>query len=1135
MTATLADPIAAADRKSMSDSTAAGSCPLTLADLHLIPVRYAYAEEDPGLGQLDPGFETDFRPMGIRTVRDGYLYLFHSSAPDILQEFVVTEGGAVEKRLWEGDDATKDQRESIPAEAAIIVPRKGQIEVLFSETQLTAKKCSMLIGWQDYRQQVMRTVNLDGYCPESGHDHLVPKETLETALVHPESGEAEGALAPWYWAAESAEAKQEPFAHRLTRYEKDHAYLVVDDLTGQISDLLDAWREVDTTLNDWLAEEDVRYYPAKFIHGLMKLDDETVASFVDAVLAQVDDPDEIEALERIGHASAAQRQEVADLAKEYVSYGPGTQFGASETVKAWQVQSKKVKELATQLATSTETLDRVLEALHDNQKKAEHGSLTGERGIRHLVRVDEMNRYLEKAEATLETLRAEKEKIARSLQTLIPSYHLVGHVYDRLEEQAYLDFLRLDNAQLNVLNEYAEDAGDFSFLTDYYFGNEIGHQHLVSFDIEPEAYARSIAKLLDALKKLLDARDNAVAYDDWQNTLAENPQLRFATLTPALSAELSQRLAQKQPAAKQALFSLVEKTSDARLHDRLMNVFKSMNAGLRAHLLDNQLLYKLDLGIADEGTLGKADDLITDLETHARQYNEYKQREARLDQQRRESNRALRKDQKNIYDAEIRRLRAARRAQGRKVKQARKALEDLAPSEGNQYNGILKIGNLKGTAEARAVMAELDELEKLRNRSGMKAVFDHARGLVNGDNAGDITRRIGGLGVVSLMGLVSFVGLAESFKKWWREDEDGSVLDVISTGSGALGATASVVTIVGSARLNYYYQHVSKAESVLTRLARANVWGGTIAAWGGFLAAGAEGLKHLLKVISGSGNAGSNIGSVTVISGSFMIAHGSRRLGVTGTQGIFHILKKRTEGVTWRSVHKNMLHLGGGMLRGMNAWLWAGTILVLVGEYIHNRFTRSELQAWCEKSQWGNESESWNADEQRYELAKLTYRPELFVMAEREALSQQFRYCSIELVLPGISKLSADNAEWVILEKRGTEWHAATGEWSEAFLPLGSSEDVVRLRASLLFDELEWVNGLYLAVRFKPDGVSDWLPGSGKAFHARLAFHEQGNVPHVPANSEKAWQPLKVAEEPEQNIAPLILGYESVLAEESDA
>jgi hypothetical protein len=545
-------------------------------------------------------------------------------------------------------------------------------------------------------------------------------------------------------------------------------------------------------------------------------------------------------------------------------------------------------------------------------------------------------------------------------------------------------------------------------------------------------------------------------------------------------------------------------------------------------------LYKLDLAIADEGTLGKADDLIRELETHASQYREYKDRENRLDEQRRDSNRALRKDQKNIYDAEIRRLRAARRAEGKKVKQARKALEDLAPSEGNKYNGILKIGNLKGTAEARAVMAELDELEKLRARSGMKAVFDHARGLVNGDNAGDITKRIGGLGVVSFMGLVSFVGLAESWGKLMDGDL-GEIWDVVSSGSGAVGSTASVVTIVGSARLNYYYQHVSKADSVLTRLARVNVWGGTIAAWGGFLAAGAEGLKHFLKVISGSGNVGSNIGSVTVMSGSFMIAHGSRRLGVTGTQGIFHILKKRTEGVTWRSVHKNMLHLGGGMLRGMNAWLWVGTILVLVGEYIHNRFTRSELQAWCEKSQWGNESESWNADEQRYELAKLTYRPELLVMAEREALNQQFRYCSIELALPGVSELSADNAEWVILEKRGTEWQAATGEWSGSFLPLRNNEEGARVRASLLFEELESVIGLYLAIRFRPDGLSDWLPGPGKAFHAQLVLHEHGNVPHVAANSEKVWQPVKVREEPEGNVAPLIIDYKPLVPDESDA
>ena len=95
-------------------------------------------------------------------------------------------------------------------------------------------------------------------------------------------------------------------------------------------------------------------------------------------------------------------------------------------------------------------------------------------------------------------------------------------------------------------------------------------------------------------------------------------------------------------------------------------------------------------------------------------------------------------------------------------------------------------------------------------------------------------------------------------------------------------------------------------------------------------------------------------------------------------------------------------------------------------------------------------------------------------------------------------------------------------------------DEGARLRASLLFDELESVNGVYLAVRFKPDGLSDWLPISGKAFHAKLELHEQGNVPHVSANSEKVWQPVTVSEQPEENMAPLLVSYKSVVTEEID-
>jgi hypothetical protein len=77
-----------------------------------------------------------------------------------------------------------------------------------------------------------------------------------------------------------------------------------------------------------------------------------------------------------------------------------------------------------------------------------------------------------------------------------------------------------------------------------------------------------------------------------------------------------------------------------------------------------------------------------------------------------------------------------------------------------------------------------------------------------------------------------------------------------------------------------------------------------------------------------------------------MMVYGSGRLGWMGSSGINQIIRKEAKNVTWRSVQKGMPGLGGGVFRGMNAWLWAGTILVLAGEYIHNRFTRSELELW---------------------------------------------------------------------------------------------------------------------------------------------------------------------------------------------
>lgn len=1136
MTAALNDPIVAAERKSMSDVTGIGGCPLTLENLQLIPVRYAYAEEPSQHSAVDPRYPTEFRPTGLRVVRHGYLYLFHASAPDILQEYIVTEGGAVEQHLWEGAEATAEQQSQIPDEAsALVVARTGHVDVLFTDVRLSDRKRKMLLQWQDYRNEVMRRVDIASYRVEAGTAHLLPKSALEEHLVHPEPGNTENGEpdCSWYWAADTDESQTEPFSHRLADYDKDHAYLVVDDLTGQLADLLDAWAYIDTAHNAWLEREDSRYYSASFIQGLIKLDAETVSSFVDAAIAQSEDPELTEALERVADASPAQRERMAALARDFQPGPLDVRRARTEEVKARKAQNQAVEALSSELGVASDITTTMLTALHKHQHRSEHGSWTGERGVRDFVELEAMQSYLKEAETSLAAYAEEKARIIRSIEALLPAFHLLGHMYDREEEETYKSFLGLENAAISVLSDQALTTGDYTFLTEYYFG-DAGHQHLVGFDIDPAAFAGSIGRLLASFKTVLDARDTPSSHDDWLSTLEENPQLRFATLTPALSAELSHRLGQLSVVARQELFSLVQKATDARLHDRLKNLFRNMGPGLRAHLLENQLIYKLDLALGDEADLKRADALVSQAESAAAEYQKTLNRENHLESRREKSKGRIRRETKDRYDSEIRRLREVKKQHGTDFRTALGELDNFSPIEGDGKPGALLIGGLKSTAEGRSIRAELDELTRLSKRSGMTGVMDHARGLIHGKDAMDVTKRVGGLGIVSFVGLVSFAGTVDALLSRDKDSDWTWKADLAAGAFGTMSALSSVSTIVASARLNYYYQMVSKSEAILTRLARANVWGGTVAAWGGFFAAGADAVKQLYIATADNATQGEKVGAGITFVGDLMIARGSGRIAVEGTRGLYHLLIKKTAGVTWASVHSSMLSLSGGLFRGMNAWLWVGSGLVLAGQYVANRHQRTQVQEWCLASAWGREPRQWSADEQRFELAQRIYAPELRVMAEREALDGDFRHFSLRLFLPGVSGLTPEKAQWVVLERNSNGWNSATRAWQDSVRVGSSGSDGTTVQASLLFDELPTLDGIHLAVRYKPDGVTRWLPGPDSEFHFSLALGEQGNLPYVGANEDKNWQPVAFRDEAPDQVKPLLGVYKPIIPEKDD-
>jgi hypothetical protein len=466
---------------------------------------------------------------------------------------------------------------------------------------------------------------------------------------------------------------------------------------------------------------------------------------------------------------------------------------------------------------------------------------------------------------------------------------------------------------------------------------------------------------------------------------------------------------------------------------------------------------------------------------------------------------------------------------------------DTSPVEGDNHSGALLIAGLTRTAYGRAVQSEVDELQRLRERGGLTRMMDYGRGiLTSGQDKLEMPKRIAGMGLVSFMGLVGAVGTWDAIKKLINDDPDGSWADAFSGAAGTIGAAASVLTIVGSARLNYYYKAISQADEVLVRLARVNVWGGTIAAWAGFLSAGADWFKQLAVMVKSSSGNGTRAGAGVTLIGDSMLVYGSWKMAKTGSIGLFHrlvdareIAWKPANGklLSWKAVNKNMLDLAGGLFRGLNAWLWVGTIMVCIGNWIQNYFKRTEVQRWCEQSTWGNDSKDWNADQQRHELAKAIYKPTLMVRAEQAALDGRTSYCTFRLELPGLSSLRSDNVEWAVLRQEGTVWNPDQDYWNQAIMVKSMGEAGVALELHLTDVELETTKGFYLAFRYKATNSSNWLPEPKKAYHYKLIFHEQGNLPRVGANEIKEWKPVLPLDDPDHRLNTLITNYHALISE----
>jgi hypothetical protein len=135
-----------------------GVCPLTLNTIQLLPVRYGLVEPglDPSADMAMP-YTLQSRPLGLRLLRDGFLYVIDSTV-GLLSEYTVKDG-SLEYSLLTGKEI-RALRPPLGDPPEITFSRRSVLYVAYSETQWTIAKCRQVIENASEREHFMQRVDL---------------------------------------------------------------------------------------------------------------------------------------------------------------------------------------------------------------------------------------------------------------------------------------------------------------------------------------------------------------------------------------------------------------------------------------------------------------------------------------------------------------------------------------------------------------------------------------------------------------------------------------------------------------------------------------------------------------------------------------------------------------------------------------------------------------------------------------------------------------------------------------------------------------------------------------------------------------------------------------------------------------
>ncbi len=172
----------------------AGTCPMKHLEMGIIPVRYAFDDNDENGQQLHPipdnnkqwqgRFKSKQRHYTLRQLRDGWLYVYDST-DKTLHEYQV-EGSKFIKIDWSSDEADKPANErgtKGESKSCLIYPAKNTLYMTFAHQRWTWRLCEHMRSHAPNRSIWMRKVDLPKFHSTLTHPHAGLSSELANCVV----------------------------------------------------------------------------------------------------------------------------------------------------------------------------------------------------------------------------------------------------------------------------------------------------------------------------------------------------------------------------------------------------------------------------------------------------------------------------------------------------------------------------------------------------------------------------------------------------------------------------------------------------------------------------------------------------------------------------------------------------------------------------------------------------------------------------------------------------------------------------------------------------------------------------------------------------------------------------------------